>query len=86
MSDGRRREGVGEEEGEPQTEGRDDEEEQEQEEEVGFYDMDQPEIQDGDFVRDEDISDAEDLLSDEMMAQSVNQWGKNTRTHERWKG
>ena len=67
MSDGRRRE-----EGEPQTEGRDDGgEEEEVEEEEGFYDMDRPEIQDGDFVRDEDISDAEDLLSDEMMAQSV---------------
>lgn len=66
MSDGR--------EEDPQVGARnddDDEEEEETNEEVGFYDMDQPEIHDGDLVRDEDISDAEDLLSDEMMAQFV---------------
>lgn len=73
MSDGRRRDEGVDEEGERQTEGRDDEE---NEEEVGFYDMDRPEIQDGDFVRDEDISDAEDLLSDEMMAQFADQQRK----------
>ena len=33
---------------------------------IGYYDLDQPEIQDGDFVRGEDISDAEDLINDEM--------------------
>ena len=40
---------------------------------IGYYDLDQPEIQDGDFVRDEDISDAEDLINDEM-SQFVTSW------------
>ncbi len=39
---------------------------------IGFYDLEeQPEIRDGDFVRDEDISDAEDLLNDDIMDQFV---------------